>query len=63
MGRGRRRGCCEKGRGASAVDDLAKSVEFLQGDFPTAGEDVGGELSPVCGCGEVIVGGQDSEVI
>ena len=49
--------------GSTSVDGFAKGVELLEGDVPLAGEDVAGELSPVCRDGEIRVGGEDAEVV
>ena len=47
----------EEGGGRPGVDGFSKSVEFLEGDFPSAGEDVRGEFAPVGRVVEVVVGG------
>ena len=63
-GVGRRRASRECGvRRGTRIYGFAKRVELLEGDVPLAGEDVAGELAPVCRDGEIRVGGEDAEVV
>jgi hypothetical protein len=54
---------CEKTAGGARVNGFAEGVELFKGDIPSAGEDVGGELAPVGGGVQVVVGGEDTEVV
>jgi len=43
--------------GIPRVDGFSESVEFLEGDFPSAGEDVQGEFAQWAELLRVVVGG------
>lgn len=57
-------GCgCEERCGGARVDEVPQGVELFEGGVPFTREDVSSEFSPVRGGRQVVVGGEDAEVV
>jgi hypothetical protein len=63
IGGGGRGGRCEECAGGARVDSFAEGIQLFKCDVPPTGKDVGGELAPVSGSVEVVIGGEDAEVV